>query len=291
MCKKSIAALLAFLAHLGWILTACQGGPVAVPRSPLVTPLAESPNTTRKVTDVQRVEMVFVPAGEFSMGSQGGDADERPIHSVYLDKYYIDMYEVTNARYRACVEAGACLPPFQEGSFTRGRYYNDPSFDDFPVMYVSWEMAQAYCAWRGVELPSEAQWEKAARGTDARTYPWGEGIDCQRANYYHQEGADFEACAGDTTRVGSYISGQSPYGAFDMTGNVWEWVADWYSDSYYHESPLRNPLGPESGRMRVVRGGAWQFSDYTLRAANRYWFNPANALENVGFRCAQEAGP
>jgi Sulfatase-modifying factor enzyme 1 len=157
MRNKSTIALLALP---GWILVACQGGPGAIPSSPLVTLLAESPNNTNKIIDGQRVEMVFVPAGEFTMGSQAGDADERPIHSVYLDKFYIDMYEVTNARYRVCVEAGACLPPTKEGSFTRASYYTDPAFDDFPVMYVSWEMAQAYCAWRGVELPTEAQWEK-----------------------------------------------------------------------------------------------------------------------------------
>ena len=234
--------------------------------------------------------MVFVPAGEFSMGSEVGDADERPIHTVYLDAYYIDMYEVTNARYRLCVDAGTCLPPTNNASFTRASYYGNLDFDDFPVMYVNWEMAQTYCAWRGAELPTEAQWEKAARGADGRTYPWGEGIDCQRANYYHQQGTEFVNCVGDTTRVNTYINGLSPYGNYDMTGNVSEWVADWYRDSYYRSSPLNNPTGPESGRERVVRGGSWSFSDYSLRAANRYWYNPSNALDGVGFRCARSAG-
>jgi formylglycine-generating enzyme required for sulfatase activity len=281
---------LLLLLQLGWIVAACGSGPETVPEAPVVTPLAESPKTSTEITDGQRVKMVFVPAGEFLMGSETGDVDERPIRSVFLDAFYIDMYEVTNARYRLCVDAGLCLPPAMNVSSTRANYYDDPAFDDYPVMYVSWEMAQSYCAWRGVELPTEAQWEKAARGTDGRTYPWGEGIDCQRANYYRQQGTDFIACVGDTTRVGSYESGQSPYGAYDLTGNVWEWVSDWYGSSYYQESPVNNPTGPESGSARVVRGGAWQFSDFSVRATRRYWFNPSNALENVGFRCARKVG-
>lgn len=277
------------LLQVGWMMTACRSDPKTIPEHPLITSPAELPVISTKTADERSVKMVFVPAGEFSMGSETGDADESPIHTVYLDAFYIDMYEVTNARYRFCVDAGACLPPTMDGSHTRASYYGNPAFDDFPVMYISWEMAQAYCDWRGTKLPSEAQWEKAARGTDGRTYPWGEGIDCQRANYYQQVGADFIACIGDTSRVGSYESGQSPYGAYDMTGNVWEWVADWYGDTYYQESPSSNPPGPESGRARVVRGGAWQFSDYSLRASRRYWFSPSNALENVGFRCARGA--
>lgn len=275
---------------LGWVMVACRGEPETPSLSPAATPLAKSPTTDNRITDGNSVEMVFVPAGEFSMGSEAGDSDERPVHGVYLDAYYIDMYEVTNARYRLCAQAGACLPPVKYGSSTRASYYDDPAYDDYPVMHVSWEMAQTYCAWRGVRLPTEAQWEKAARGTDGRTYPWGEGIDCQRANFYRQEGPDFIACVGDTTLVGSYESGQSPYGAYDMTGNVWEWVADWYGASYYGESPLNDPPGPETGSARVVRGGTWQFSNYSLRAANRYWFDPSSAPENVGFRCARAAG-
>lgn len=284
--QKKLA--LSLLLQLSWMAAACRSGSETIPEVPVVTPLAESPRVDNEVTNGQSVKMVFVPAGEFSMGSEMGDADERPVHPVYLDAFYIDMYEVTNAHFRLCVDAGACLPPAKAGSSTRAGYYDNPDFNDFPVMYVSWEMARAYCAWRGAELPTEAQWEKTARGTDGRTYPWGEGIDCQRANYYHKEGTDFTACVGDTTRVGSYESGQSPYGAYDMTGNVWEWVADWYGASYYRESPLNNPPGPESGNARVVRGGAWQFSDYLVRATRRYWFDPSNALENVGFRCARE---
>ena len=282
--KKAATALLLTLC---WTLAACGTAPEPIPLAPVVTPLAQSPQTGNEVSDARSVNMVFVPAGEFLMGSERGDADERPIHTVYLDAFYIDMYEVTNASYRLCAEAGACSPPANFGSSTRESYYDSPAFDDFPVIYVSWEMARTYCVWRGGSLPSEAQWEKAARGTDGRTYPWGEGIDCQRANYYRKQGTDFIACVGDTSRVGSYESGQSPYGTYDMTGNVWEWVAVWYGSSYYSESPSSNPPGPESGNARVVRGGAWHFSDFSVRASRRYWFDPSNALENVGFRCAR----
>lgn len=271
-------------------MVACQSSPQTLPPVPSATPQTESPVNEPETSEEKSVKMVFVPAGEFSMGSETGDADESPVHSVYLVAFYIDMFEVTNAQYRLCVDAGACSPPVKTGSFTRDSYYENPAFDDFPVMYVNWDMAQGYCAWRGMGLPSEAQWEKAARGSDGRTYPWGEGIDCQRANYYRQAGTDFIACVGDTARVGSYESGQSPYGAYDLTGNVWEWVADWYDASYYRNSPSSNPPGPDTGRARVVRGGAWQFSDFSVRAARRYWFNPSNALENVGFRCARPVG-
>ena len=288
--KTELKVFLLF--QLAGAITACQGSPQTSVPAPVATPsrLAEAPATKTETSEEVSVKMVFVPAGEFPMGSETGDADERPIHSVYLDAFYIDMFEVTNGHYRLCVDDGACSPPLETGLSTRASYYGNPDFDDFPVVYVNWEMAQAYCAWRGMGLPSEAQWEKAARGTDGRTYPWGEGIDCQHANYYRQEGNDFIACVGDTARVGSYERGQSPYGAYDMTGNVWEWVGDWYDVSYYLESPPSNPPGPDSGRARVVRGGSWGFSDFSVRAARRYWFHPANALENVGFRCARDAG-
>jgi serine/threonine-protein kinase len=245
----------------------------------------------KSITDPQGVEMVLVPAGTFEMGSMDGDGDERPVHPVYLDAYYIDTYEVTNSLYRRCVETGECQPPKDRRSYSREDYFANPAFDDFPVVYVYWEMAKTFCEWRGTRLPTEAEWEKAARGTDRRTYPWGEGIDCRRANYYKQEGTVFSACVGDAAAVGSFEEGSSPYGIHDMTGNVWEWTADWYAESYYAVSPESNPAGPEAGREKVVRGGSWFFSDYSSRAANRYWFNPAVAYDNIGFRCAMDAAP
>jgi eukaryotic-like serine/threonine-protein kinase len=269
-------------------VSGCASGAETVPAAPSETPESDS-SLPGSITDAQGVEMRLVSAGAFEMGSMDGDGDERPVHPVYLDAFYIDTYEVTNAGYRQCVEAGECQPPKDTVSYSRESYFANPAFDDFPVVYVDWNMAQTFCEWRSARLPTEAEWEKAARGTDGRTYPWGEGIDCGRANYYRQEGTVFSACVGDTAEVGSFEAGSSPYGVHDMTGNIWEWVADWYAESYYVVSPGSNPTGPEEAREKVVRGGAWFFSDYSSRAANRYWFDPAVAYDNIGFRCALDA--
>jgi formylglycine-generating enzyme required for sulfatase activity len=201
-----------------------------------------------------------------------------------LDDYYIDKYEVTNARYQACVDAGVCQPPREMSSATRSNYYGNSDFDDYPVIYVDWDMAVVYCEWRGAQLPTEAQWEKAARGTDGRSYPWGEGIDAILANYNYN--------IGDTTAVGNYEDGVSPYGLYDMTGNVWEWVADWYSGTYYQTSPSANPTGPASGQFRGLRGGSWLNEEEFVHTFTRGW----NQLEyfqyvDFGFRCAKETVP
>lgn len=227
--------------------------------------------------------MRLVPAGAFSMGSDSGSADEKPIHSVTLDAYYIDKYEVTNAAYKRCVDAGVCNPPKQSSSYTRDAYYSTPEFDEYPVIYVDWNMANAYCEWRGDRLPTEAEWEKAARGLDGRTYPWGENIDCDKANY--------GSCVGDTTEVGSYLDGVSPYGLHDMAGNVWEWVADWYDSDYYSNSPSSNPLGPSSGQYRVLRGGSWVSVDNLVCSADRSGGAPDDVYNVVGFRCARGTSP
>ncbi|HEX5807488.1 MAG TPA: SUMF1/EgtB/PvdO family nonheme iron enzyme, partial [Anaerolineales bacterium] len=186
------------------------------------------------------VSMVFVPPGEFIMGT----------NTVALDAFWIDKTEVTNLMYARCVEAGACDPPRSSRSNTRDPYFGNPEFDTYPVVYVSWEDANQYCTWAGGRLPTEAEWEKAARGTDARQYPWGNeeptGI-FGLLNYQAQ----------DTTQTGTYPDGASPYGALDMAGNVSEWVADWLSQDYYNNPPAANPLGPGSGEYRVWRGGSW----------------------------------
>jgi len=186
--------------------------------------------------------MVYVPVGEFTMGSTADDAlvecqkfqsncsrdgfiNEAPPHQVYLDAYYIDKFEVSNAQYQTCVESGRCVQPLKN-SYSRSGYFGNNQYDKYPVIYVNWDQAQAYCEWAGATLPTEAQWEKAARGTDGRTYLWWEGIDCKKAN--------FGTCnMGDTTAVGSNPNRASPYGALDMAGNVMEYVNDWYDSKYY----------------------------------------------------------
>jgi len=226
------------------------------------------------------MEMVYMPGGEFTMGS-GLYEDEKPIHDIYLDAYWIDKYEVTNAQYAICVADGTCSRPSSVKSYTRGSYYGNPDYEDFPVIYVNWSQADTYCRWAGGRLPTEAEWEKAARGTDARKYPWGESAPtCSLANFGGTGG-----CVGDTSAVGSYPAGASPYGAMDMAGNVWEWVADWYDSDYYSKSPLQNPTGPASGSYRVLRGGSWRSTGYFVRSANRIRLNPNNTGNVSGFRC------
>lgn len=243
--------------------------------------------------DPSGVPMRLVPAGKFMMGSDNGRDDEKPVHAVYLNAFYIDKYEVTNARYKACVDAGLCAPPINNSSNTRTMYYSNPEFDDYPVIYVNWFMAWDYCEWRSSRLPTEAEWEKAARGVGDRTYPWGDGIDQSIANYSQ---GPVDQSIGDTTMVSNdYEIGKSPYGVYDMAGNVWEWVADWYSETYYQSSSYSNPLGPDSvpdgEEYRVLRGGSWYLSEYDLRVSNRYGKNEGLNNFSVGFRCAMNVTP
>jgi formylglycine-generating enzyme required for sulfatase activity len=178
--------------------------------------------------------------------------------------------------YAKCVEAGQCVPP-DTSSF---HYFDSSRYAKHPVGNMDWRMAKAYCSWVGRRLPTEAEWEKAARGTEVFTYPWGEGIDCDKANY---EGS----CVGETSPVGSYEKGKSAYGAYDMAGNVSEWVNDWYGETYYQSSPASNPSGPDSGDYRVLRGGAWYGSDFKARSAARFKSVPNYAYILFGFRCAR----
>ncbi|HUV16540.1 MAG TPA: SUMF1/EgtB/PvdO family nonheme iron enzyme [Pelolinea sp.] len=223
------------------------------------------------------MEMVLIPAGKFIMGADDSDRDQRPLHEVYLDTYWMDMTEVTNAQYRACVNDGGCMKP--GGS----EYYIDESLDDHPVIYISWFDARDFCAWAGKRLPTEAEWEKAARGMDGRRFPWGDSPAAESL-------ANFDDNINKTMPVGSYPNGASPYGLLDLVGNVWEWTADWYDDNYYQTAPKKNPLGPEIGDRKVLRGGSWfSLVDIVLRANLRKKKPPEVRDYGTGFRCVFQA--
>jgi formylglycine-generating enzyme required for sulfatase activity len=247
--------------------------PISIPTK-VSTPTVYVGSLPTEITD-EDVPMRLVPAGEFTMGSENGDSNEQPVHTVYLGDFYMDKYEVTNALYKACVDAGGCKTPPQ--NYTRDSYYGNSEFDDYPVI-VEWNQAQAYCEWRGASLPTESQWEKAAHGTDGRTYPWGEGIDKTFANY--------NQFVGNTSPVGSYESGQSPYGIYDLAGNVWEWTGSLYKPYPYVSTDGREDLNASGSR--VVRGGSWSNYDNVVRSAYRYDYSPDVIIYlDVGFRCVR----
>ena len=222
------------------------------------------------------VPMVLIPAGAFEMGSTKYD-DEKPVHTVTLDAYYIDQYEVTNAQYAECVDDGVCDPPSKSSSYSRDSYYGTSEYADYPVIYVSWYDAKAYCEWRGARLPTEAEWEKAARGgLEGKQYPWGDEISCDRANYTF-------GCVGDTSAVGDYAP--NDYGVYDMAGNVWEWVSSLYKGYPYDATDGREDL--DSSEDRVLRGGSWYVSDIGARSAYRRDDSPSDIYDFIGFRCAR----
>jgi formylglycine-generating enzyme required for sulfatase activity len=220
-------------------------------------------------------KMRLIPAGKFSMGSNDGDSDEKPVHTVYVDAFYMDVYEVTVGQYKKFIQAtGHRAPNWSDVS----KY--SPT-DNHPIIYVSWDDAQAYCKWAGKRLPTEAEWEKATRGgLVGKRYPWGDEIDSTKANY--------DGKVGKTTPVGTYP--ENGYGLHDMAGNVWEWCSDWYDANYYSSSPRNNPPGAPSGQYRVCRGGSWVVNPSDIRAANRGRVNPSGSGISLGFRgCVSSA--
>jgi formylglycine-generating enzyme required for sulfatase activity len=240
---------------------------------------------------------VYVPAGQVRMGGLdvNADEDELPAHSVTMNAFWIDQLEVTNAMYLLCVQSGACSPPATWGSEQRLSYFNDETYKDYPVVQVTWGQATDYCAWAERRLPTEAEWERAARGDDLRTFPWG---DEPPSEIY----ANYNRLVGDTSRVGSYAAGASPFGALDMAGNVWEWVADYFSNQYYASSPSSNPTGPDTSgtNQRVIRGGSFQDEWIDIRVSKRgsalgpnplaFYDDPdrnGESSSKIGFRCIE----
>ena len=233
-------------------------------------------NVTR-VSPKDGMKQMLVPAGEFLMGVRK-ENNTAPAHNVYLDAFWIDMTEVTNEMYAHCVEAGICKQPAL--SYLDDSHYDDKTYQKHPVVYVNWFQASNYCEWVGRRLPTEAEWEKAARGTDNRPYPWG--------NDHPDPGLlNFDSTIDSTTPVYWFPFGASPYGALNMAGNVREWAWDWYADDYYLSSPYQNPMGPEQGDKRSLRGGSFTDISRRVRVDNRLSHDPYSPGYNRGFRCAE----
>jgi len=275
--------------------------PTVIPTSTLETipPTVASTEELQneKVGAVDDMPQVYIPAGTFHMG--GMDVrrapNEIPDHDVTLDAFWMDQLEVTNAMYALCVNTGACTSPQDFKSQRRSSYFNNPEFNDYPVIYVTWGQASTYCEWAGRRLPTEAEWERAGRGDDYRTFPWGEDeADGLLAN--------FNMLVGDTSRVGTYPRGASPFGVLDMAGNVAEWVNDSYSSSYTNAETL-NPMGlaNSSNFYRVVRGGSLGDAEINIRVSKRSSVLGSNLRAapgsksylgdfspRIGFRCAED---
>ncbi len=226
--------------------------------------------------------MVLIPEGEFEMGCNEGHEDEKPVHKIFVKAFYMDIYEVTNADYKKFVDAT---------NYKKPSSWKEPTLSgaDQPVVRVTWYDAQEYAKWAGKRLPTEAEWEKAARGgLVGKLYPWGDKLFHDNANYYGTGGKDFWEMP---ATVGTFEPNR--YGLFDMAGNVQEWCADWYDPKYYSSSPAQNPTGPKSGTSVVVRGGSWgddvqNMRDSGLRVAKRRFLDPYEADNYTGFRCVMD---
>jgi formylglycine-generating enzyme required for sulfatase activity len=238
-----------------------------------------------EITGKDGAPMVLIPAGEFLMGSPDGEGEkeEHPQHRVYLDAYYMDKFEVTVSRYAEFMQSTGRRAPDYWDQRRPGTH------DHFPVVGVDWDDAEAYCLRAGKRLPTEAEWEKAARGTDGRMYPWGNEGPIPRLGNFGKQHSTTNVYFEFLEPVESHEAGKSPYGLHHMAGNVMEWTADWKDDEFYAKSPERNPTGPLRGTAKVIRGGAWPDGPDHVRSAYRYLaFQPRLRLVYIGFRCAQD---
>lgn len=328
----TVAALAALVAGPALALPALVGeaGEVALFSDPMPVTVAQLPPRT-PITDAAHPGMVYVPAGPFIMGTLHPaqlrdivgnlDGDEQPVRSVLLDGFYIDQYEVTNDEFARFVERTGHVTGAEtkgtgqvwgaDGWFSQDgadwRHPKGPGDDiegrgRHPVVQVTWDDANAFCAWENKRLPTEAEWEKAGRGVDARDYPWGSTFDATKVNFCdaecvqlprHRDPSASDGYAG-TAPVGSFPGGVSPYGLYDMVGNVWEWVHDWYDADYYKHAPNVNPPGPDhssgigASEHRVVRGGSWTSQKDFTRVTSRSYDPPTWSYFGVGFRCASD---
>jgi len=263
--------------------TPIQIVPTPTPKPPPPTPTAiptptPAPTTAgaEAPTEPPVAEMmVEIPAGEFTMGNDAGDDDEKPAHTVPLEAFEIDLFEVTNADFAKFVEETGYQTGAEQAGEAGWRAYAEGK-DNHPVVKVTWNDANAYCEWAGKRLPTEAEWEKATRGTDGRTYPWGNEWDPAKANTK-------ESGFRGTVAVGSFAEGVSPYGVFDMAGNVWEWTADWYQA--YPGSTYQSEYFGE--KFKVTRGGGWFQEEKLVTTFNRSATDPSAANDDLGFRCAR----
>jgi formylglycine-generating enzyme required for sulfatase activity len=280
------------------VSTATEATQAAAPTITMTEIIIPEP-TDQRTSSIDGMPEIYIPEGTFRMGGMDvrSAPDEMPAHDVTLSGYWMDQLEVTNAMYMLCVKSGTCKPPQSFKSQRRPEYFNDPEFNDYPVIYVTWGQAKTYCEWAQRRLPTEAEWEHAARGNDWRTFPWGEDkADGLRANY--------NMLVGDTSRVGTYPLGASPFGILDMAGNVAEWTNDFYNGSYYARlTDAINPLGPETGLglRRVVRGGSLGDAEINIRVPKRSAVMGSDLRSSpdsnaylgefsprIGFRCAAD---
>lgn len=312
MVKKVNVGLILMI-NFTLILTACK--PAPAPAGSQIIPIEKPSSGSIQVSPIDGMTMRFVPSGEFLMGSsnQNAPVETRPQNTVFLDDYWIDQTEVTNAMFSVFVgntgiqtmaekmDASFDINVRSGNSYISGMNWQHPQgstsdlsdLEDHPVVHVTWWDAQAYCKWAGRRLPTEAEWEKAARGTDGRSYPWGESLpagnlaniadinsNTKWADKSINDGFEY------TAPVSSYPDGESPYGVLDMAGNVMEWVQDWYDSTYYSQNISNNPQGPSSGEEKTFRGGSWSDGGELSRSENRLKFHPSASFNVIGFRCA-----